>query len=104
MESILEGSGSANERKRTWSAFWSGLIWFVVGFILIMVSQFAMIITFVALEVNRFGTELSEERIQELAFDGDVLSFGFLIILPIIVAVLAFVVKKLRRLLAIPSG
>jgi membrane protease YdiL (CAAX protease family) len=68
-----------------------------VGFVCIVASQFAAIIALGALEIVQFGTELSEERIKELAFDGDALAFAFLFILPMIVAILAFVVKIRRR-------
>ena len=84
-------------RERSWSGFWSGLIWFIAGFACIVVSQTAAVFVVAVLETNRFGTELSRERITELTIEGDALSFAFLFLLPMITAMLAFVVKRRRR-------
>jgi membrane protease YdiL (CAAX protease family) len=96
MQSIAGVSETSNEKK-SWSGFWSGFIWFIVGFVCIAASQIAAIAVLAVLEVIQFGAELSEERMEEIALDGDALAFAFLFSLPMIVAILAFVVKIRRR-------
>jgi uncharacterized protein len=93
----MEVTESVCEGGKTWSGFWSGLIWYAVGFICIQVSYILAGIVLIAIECARVGVELSKSRITQIFFGGDTLSIAFVFLLPVMIAMLAFVVKKRRK-------
>lgn len=93
----MEVAASELQEKKSWSGFWSGLIWYAVGYFCIIATQLVAIIALMIIEVVQSGSELSEARIQESFLDGDALSISFIIFLPLILGILSFVVKIRRR-------
>ena len=87
----------SKSKKKTWSGFWSGLIWFAVGFICIVVTQTVAVVILAVKETIRVGAEPSEERVNELMLNGDAIALSFVLLLPIIISILAFAVKVRRK-------
>lgn len=88
---------NSNELEKTWSGFWSGVIWFILGFICLVGAQFVAIVVQAVFEVTQDSGEINEDRIAELATDGDTIGLSFLFALPIIIGIFAFVVKVRRK-------
>lgn len=97
MEPVTEISETASE-KRSWSGFWSGLIWVIIGTVIILGSQFFALFCVIVWEAIRSGAdEISDDRMMTIMNSGDVLSLSFLIALPLIAAMLAFAVMVRRK-------
>ncbi len=86
-----------NNSSKTWSGFWSGLIWFVLGLVCITICQFVAVFILVAIETVQQGSRLSEDRVSELFLDGDLLAIASVLILPVMFIMLAFAVKVRRK-------
>ena len=93
----MDTSTPDREDSRTWSGFWSGLIWFVIGYLTINVTQLVALIVMAAGETVEAGGDLSEERIAMLAVDGDVLTLGLLLTLPAFWGLIALATKGRRN-------
>lgn len=87
------GAGTPDPPRGPWSGFWSGLVCFVAGFIIIVVAQLAAVLVVAALAFDPPGAEQNDAITLEIAYQGDTLALGFLFSLPVIIAMLAFVVK-----------
>jgi len=85
------------EKRVSWSGFWSGLIWFVVGTIWMFFVQLFSVGLFAGYQQAKTGADLTEDQINAFMLDGDVLSVAFMLILPTVLAMLAFVVKVRRK-------
>lgn len=93
----MEVPSLKDRERKTWSGFWSGLIWYAVGFFCIIVTQIVAHFLLMAFGVVRFGSELNEAETHELYLDGDALSISFILLLPLFIAILLFVVKIRRK-------
>ena len=82
---------------KSWSGFWSGIIWFILGFITISITQLVTVIFVVAIEAAETGEKISGSRINELFSNGDVVATSFVILFPIMLALLAFAIKVRRK-------
>ncbi len=81
---------------RTWSNFFSGLIWLITGYLVIVLSQIIAAIVVGVLEAQKTGVTPDESEMQRIFEDGDLIGFSF----PpgmIAVVVLITIVIKFRR-------
>ena len=93
----MEDAISDTLGSKKWSGFWSGVIWFIVGYLCIIASYEISYIILATITVARHGPEIGKAKIRELSVDGDLVSIAFLISLPLILTVIFFVVKKRRK-------
>ena len=93
----MESNNTGGTTAKSWSGFWSGLIWFFIGFILIFFTQIITIIATGVLESIETGSKINRDTINQLFSNGDVIATSFIILLPLMVALLVFVVKVRRK-------
>ncbi|UCG74008.1 MAG: CPBP family intramembrane metalloprotease [Chromatiales bacterium] len=90
-------SPAPEDNRQSWSGIWSGLIWFVIGYVAISIAQLVAIVIAVAAETATTGAELGEDRVMELAIDGDTLALSLVLALPAVLGLLAIAVKNRRN-------
>jgi membrane protease YdiL (CAAX protease family) len=82
---------------RTWSSFFSGLVWMCVGWVVIVASQMVAAIFLASLEAQRRGARLSEAEAQEIMADGDTISIGLPLAMVSVLAMVAVVINARRK-------
>lgn len=82
---------------RTWSSFYSGLVWMFAGWIVIVGSQVFAAVILAAIETRRRGARLSNAEGQAIMADGDTISIGLPIAMVAVLAIVAVVVNVRRE-------
>ena len=93
----MEHDNTGETRLRSWAGFWSGVIWFLIGFILILSTQVGAVVILGIIESIQYGGEITEERIDQLFTDGESVGIAFILLLPLLVMALAFAIKIRRK-------
>ncbi len=86
-----------NNDIKTWSNFFSGLIWFVVGFIIIVITQIAAVIGLGVIEALESGVKPNEQEVQRLFEDGDIIGIAFFFATILILLLVVLVIKFRRK-------
>lgn len=84
-------------RERTWASFYSGLIWLVLGFGLIFLSEVLTLIVWVAVGMWSGGPPPLPEDMAMIVGDGDFLGLAFLVALPVVAGAIALVIRYRRK-------
>lgn len=93
----MSAPDTSNSAERSWSNFYSGLIWYVLGFLIIVGSQIIAGIVLVAIETLRAGTALDEAAATEIFLDGDIIGIAFPIGMVAIIATVSLLIKYRRK-------
>lgn len=82
---------------RRWSNVFGGLLWFVLGFAIITLSQITVAGVFGFLAAREAGGGLDEQAMQRIFLDGDLVGFAFPLALPVVLVLVASAIRRRRR-------
>ncbi len=80
-----------------WSAFWSGWLIFLIGYVGVIVAQIIAIVVLLVMKPAQAQLKLSEAQVTAAVMDGDTIGITFLIALPLMILTLLLVVKFRRK-------